>query len=162
MLRGDHNVEGAGVAHQQRRHGVDDPLSYATAGKREGVTARTDSRKQSVDTRSTLALCTAVKLLRRRIASGKTRDLGDPRGPGPRDLADESARSGVGMNSPTPEHRTVGVEAFRILAHDHQINRRSATPAESRRGFAPDGYCEQIEPLAQLSGTDEAALGEPG
>src|SRR5262249_60641260 len=65
---GDDHVEGDGGAHEQRRHRIYDP--FPTPGKR-GATARTDSRKSPSDTRSTLALCTAVTFLRRRSASAK-------------------------------------------------------------------------------------------
>ncbi len=76
--------------------------SYATAGKRE-ATARTHSRNSPSDTRSTLALCTAVKRLRRRMASANATSA--IRVELPRViLRTESARSGVGMNSPAPRN----------------------------------------------------------
>jgi len=60
MLVVDHTSKAAAVTHQQQRHGVDDPNSYSTCGKR-AATARTQSEKQPVTTpRSTLDLCTAV------------------------------------------------------------------------------------------------------
>jgi hypothetical protein len=74
--------------------------SYATPGKRD-ATARTLSRKSPSDTRSTFALCTAVTLLRRRGASAKAASAMRVE-PERVILRTDSARSGVGMNSPMP------------------------------------------------------------
>ena len=55
-------------------------------------------------------------------------------------LRTDSARSGVGMNSPEPEkHVAVGVEAFGVLAHDHEIDRPAAARRKAAARCAPGG-----------------------
>ena len=76
--------------------------SYSTPGERE-ATARTQSRKSPSETRSTLALCTAVTFLRRRAASAKAACAIRVE-PARVILRTESARSAVGMNSPEPRN----------------------------------------------------------
>ena len=91
----------AGVAHQHRRHGVDDDLLELHRRDSAPPTARTQSRKKVSDTRSTLALWTAVTFFRRRIASSKAASAMRVQ-PSRVILRTDSATSGVGMNSPEP------------------------------------------------------------
>ena len=136
---GDDHVEDAGVAHQQRRHGVDDALLVGDLREVFAATARVHSRKSPSETRSTFALCTAVTFLRRRIASAKAVSAMRVE-PARVILRTASARSGVGMNSPGPTmHGAVGVKPLGVLARDHEIDRRCRSAAGSRRACGPGG-----------------------
>jgi len=109
-----------------------------------------------------LACVTAVKALPAPHREGK-RDLGDPRGPGPRDLADRERQIRGGHEFARPQkHRTVGVEAFRILAHGSPDQPAIRTRRKAAAGSRRTDIGEQIEPLAQLSGRIERASATPG
>ena len=132
--------------------------SYSHLRESAAATARVHSRNSPSDTRSTLALCTAVTFLRRRMASAKAASR-DPGRAGARDLAHrqrevrrrhELARA--------QEHRAVGVEALGVLARDHEIDRRAATRRKAAAAARRPDIGVEIEPLAQLARRIEAAL----
>src|SRR5262245_48498738 len=128
--------------------------SYSTPGKRD-ATARTDSRKSPSDTRSTLALCTAVTFLRRCSASAKA-VCAIRVEPARVTLRTESARSAVGMNSPEP--RNIGVETLGVLARDNEVDRRSAARRKAAAASRRADIGKQVEPLAQFARRVETAL----
>ncbi len=133
--------------------------SQATSGWRSAI-RRAQARKKPSESRSTFALWTTVTRLRRRAASENAASTMRSE-PSRVILRTERATSGVGMNSPGPDmHGAVGVEAFGVLAHDHEIDVAAAARRQARpRPRRPD-VGEQVEPAAQLAGRIEAALGD--
>ena len=85
------------------------------------ATSRQTSRNRPVVIFSTLALCTIVTLLRRRVRQLE-RGVGDPFGGGPGDDAVHDRDVGSGHHlAGAAEGVAVGVEAFGVLASDDQV-----------------------------------------
>src|SRR4051794_7412315 len=58
------------------------------------------------------------------------------------------------------KHGTVGIEAFGVLAHDHEIERYAATRRKPAAGAGWSDIGKQVESLAQLTRWIEPALGD--
>ena len=158
-IGGDDDIELARVTHQQRRHGVDDALVVGDVGV----------------ARSNRTHALEVKAVRYPQHIGFVhggdflapphgeleRGLRDPRRALPRNLAHRQRQIRRRHEfAGTEMHGAVGIEAFRVLAHDDEIDGRAAAGRESRARPRGADIGVKVEPLAQFAGRIEAALGD--
>ena len=155
---GDDHVERAGVAHQQRRHRVDDLLLAFDLRIARRDRARA-FEEQPVGDAQHVRLVHDGDVLAPLHAPAETL---------PRRCAVEACRVILRTASATIrrrhelaaalEHVAVGVEAFGVLAHHHEIDRLAAARREIRARLRRADVGEQVEPLAQRAGRVDAAF----
>ncbi len=158
---GDDHVERARVAHQQRRHGVDDTLLVGDVG----VVLR--HRAHALE-KQAVGHAQHVGLVHRRhlaAAAGGEAEcrLGDAGGALAADLAHRQGE--VGRRHELAEavvHRAVGIEPLGVLAHDDEIHLLAATRRKARARAGRADVSEQRQALAQFPRRVEAALGHRG
>ena len=77
------------------------------------------------------------------------RDLGDSRRALACDLADRKRKIGRRHEFARARmHRAVGIEAFRVLAHDHEVDRRAAARRKAAARTRRSDVGIEVEPLA--------------
>ena len=149
----------AGIADQQRRHRVDEALLAGDVGITRGDPPRAGEEEPVREPQHVRLVDDGHPLAPPRRE--RERRLDDALGAFARDLAHREGDVGGRHELAGPDmHGAVGIEAFGVLAHDHEIDVAAAARRQARpRPRRPD-VGEQVEPAAQLAGRIEAAFGD--